>query len=65
MTQVMTNSAEIEIKLKGEALESIPECIYLGQLMSFWEKAGKEIERKNGVASNKFKSLAFILAAKY
>ena len=32
-TKVMGNGAKIEIKLKGEALEYVPEYTYLGQLM--------------------------------
>jgi hypothetical protein len=54
----------MEIKLKGEALEYIPECTHLGRLISFWEKAGKKIKR-TGVAWNKFNGLGFIVAAKY
>lgn len=43
-TKVMENSAEIEIKLNGEALECVPECTYLGQLISFRDNMGKYIK---------------------
>jgi hypothetical protein len=32
----------MEIKLKGEALEYVPECTHLGQLISFREKIEKK-----------------------
>jgi hypothetical protein len=44
--KVMVNSAEIEIKLNGETLEYVPECTYLGQLISFRNNTGKDIKNR-------------------
>ena len=64
-TKVMANSAEMEIKLNGETLEFVPECTYLGQLISFRNNTGKYIKNRISVAWNMFKSLLFILVQKF
>jgi hypothetical protein len=48
-SKVMGHGAKIEIKLKGEALEYVPEYTYLGQLMSFRDDSGKQIKRMIGM----------------
>jgi hypothetical protein len=53
------------MKLNGEALEYVPECIYLGQLISFRDNSRKAIRKRAGMDWSKLKSLGFILADKF
>jgi uncharacterized protein YdeI (BOF family) len=55
-TTIMTNSDEAEIILKGEDVEHVPKNTYLGQLITFRDKAGRKSE-EIGVFLNKFNSL--------
>jgi hypothetical protein len=42
----MIDSLEINIKLKGEALDCVLEYTYIERLLSFRENSGKEIKKK-------------------
>jgi hypothetical protein len=64
-TEVTTNSAEIEIKLHGEAFEYVPECTCLKQPVKFWSISGRDTKRRNGMVSNKFMSLRITQVVKY
>ncbi|KAJ4447264.1 hypothetical protein ANN_09268 [Periplaneta americana] len=62
-TQLMTNRQEIPISIDGTTLPYATEYTYLGQLISFKDKTGKEI-RRISLAWKSFWSLQFILLDK-
>lgn len=45
-TKVMTNSTQDMITVDGELIEYVDEYIYLGQIVSFQDRQGKEVERR-------------------
>lgn len=63
-TQLMTNRQEIPISIDGTTLPYATEYTYLGQLISFKDKTGKEIRRRISLAWKSFWSLQFILLDK-
>lgn len=64
-SKVMTQLEKKTMKLNGEALDYVPECMYLGQLISFGDNSRKAIRKRAGMDWSKLKSLGFILADKF
>lgn len=63
-TKIMSNSTNIEIKIKDEVIEYVQEYIYLGQLISQEDCMQKEIERRIANTWKRFWSLSEVMKNK-
>lgn len=45
-TKIMTNKPKNDVEIESTKLQQVENIIYLGQLISFYSREGKEIQRK-------------------
>ena len=63
-TVLMTNHKEREVVINGVKMSYVNKYIYLGQTVTFHNRADEEVEKRTTMAWNKFWSLSFILLDK-
>ncbi len=63
-TKIIGNGIKKNLEVEGEMIEEIDEALYLGQLLSFKNRAGKELARRTKSAWENFWRLRQIYKGK-